>query len=215
METEEIARFSVSIPKSLLDEFDKWLRSHGMVNRSEALRQVMRSFIAQSKWEFQEGMVCGTVTIIYDHHRHDIGDYEHTAQIRRHNSLHDARPYRPLELPRGNHTVGRNRHDKKISGRSELLKGHKGNKDFYGKHINYNRRTGCKAILSVDLFYYKLPMVATITALIVCSLFSASSKTLDWADSKTSSVTSLPLTAGKQCKNMASLSARSIKVLFT
>jgi len=71
METEEIARFSVSIPKSLLDEFDKWLSSHGMVNRSEALRQVMRSFIAQSKWEFQEGMVCGTVTIIYDHHRHD------------------------------------------------------------------------------------------------------------------------------------------------
>lgn len=67
---EEVVRFSVSMPKSLLDEFDKWLRSHGMANRSEALRQIMRSFIAQSKWESQEGMVCGTVTIIYDHHRH-------------------------------------------------------------------------------------------------------------------------------------------------
>ncbi|WP_286974669.1 nickel-responsive transcriptional regulator NikR [Acetomicrobium sp. UBA5826] len=68
---EELVRFSISIPKSLLDEFERWLHNHGMVNRSEALRQMMRSFIAQSKWESQEGIVSGTVTVIYDHHRHD------------------------------------------------------------------------------------------------------------------------------------------------
>jgi hypothetical protein len=36
------------------------------------------------------------------------------------------------------------------------------------------------------------PRVATITALIVCKRFSASSKTMECFDSKTSSVTSIP-----------------------
>lgn len=36
------------------------------------------------------------------------------------------------------------------------------------------------------------PRVATITAFIVCILFSASSKTIEFSDSKTSSVTSIP-----------------------
>ena len=36
------------------------------------------------------------------------------------------------------------------------------------------------------------PSVATITALMVCMRFSAWSKTIDWGDSNTSSVTSSP-----------------------
>jgi len=52
--------------------------------------------------------------------------------------------------------------------------------------------------------YQTFPIVATITAFIVWSLFSASSKTFDCFDSKTSSVTSLPFTAGRQCKKIVS-----------
>ncbi|MDI3532451.1 MAG: CopG family transcriptional regulator, nickel-responsive regulator [Synergistaceae bacterium] len=68
---EELVRFSVSVPEQLLEEFDRWLSRSGMHNRSEAVRQVMRSFIAQSQWEERSGEVFGTVTIIYDHHRND------------------------------------------------------------------------------------------------------------------------------------------------
>lgn len=58
--------------------------------------------------------------------------------------------------------------------------------------------------LPFDLFdlLYEFPIVATMTALIVCRRFSASSKTLEAGDSNTSSVTSLFLTAGRQCKKM-------------
>lgn len=44
--------------------------------------------------------------------------------------------------------------------------------------------------------------VATITAFMVCIRFSASSKTTEALLSKTSSVTSLPFTAGRQCMKM-------------
>jgi len=49
---------------------------------------------------------------------------------------------------------------------------------------------------------YSSPSVATITALMVCMRFSASSNTTLCCDSKTSSVTSFPLTAGRQCMKM-------------
>ena len=51
---------------------------------------------------------------------------------------------------------------------------------------------------------YWLPIVATMTAFMVCMRFSASSKTFEKGASKTSSVTSHPFTAGRQCRNMAS-----------
>lgn len=68
---EKLARFSVSIPTPLLEDFDRWIEQRGLPNRSDALRQLIRQFIGQSQWEEGEGMVWGSVTLYYDHHSHD------------------------------------------------------------------------------------------------------------------------------------------------
>jgi CopG family nickel-responsive transcriptional regulator len=68
---ERLARFSVSLPESLLEEFDVHVEATGHKNRSEALRHLIRDFIAESCWECGTESVYGTITITYDHHSHD------------------------------------------------------------------------------------------------------------------------------------------------
>jgi len=68
---EKLTRFSVSLPKSLLEEFDARIETTGHKTRSEALRYLIRGFIAESCWEGDTESVYGTITITYDHHSHD------------------------------------------------------------------------------------------------------------------------------------------------
>ena len=66
--SEKFQRFSVSLPKNLLEEFDKILKSLGMT-RSDAIRKAMRDFITRNKWESspKEGVVVGSIALILDH----------------------------------------------------------------------------------------------------------------------------------------------------
>ena len=59
---EEMVRFSVSMPESLAREFDRWLNEKKLKNRSDAIRQIIRSHIGRTMWELQEGEVYGTFT---------------------------------------------------------------------------------------------------------------------------------------------------------
>ncbi|MDO9507755.1 MAG: nickel-responsive transcriptional regulator NikR [Thermovirgaceae bacterium] len=68
---EKLARFSVSLPATLLDKFDVWIEMRGHKTRSDALRQLIRRFISESCWEDGEQTIFGTVTLTYDHHSHD------------------------------------------------------------------------------------------------------------------------------------------------
>lgn len=68
---ERLARFGVSLPESLLEEFDSRIESAGYKKRSDALRNLIRDYIAESVWEKGTESVYGTVTITYDHHSHD------------------------------------------------------------------------------------------------------------------------------------------------
>ena len=83
--TEQLARFSVTVPPDLLSEFDSHLAQSGRSNRSDALRLLMRSFVTEARWQDSAGEVYGTVTLMYDHHspclsreltglQHDYGD---------------------------------------------------------------------------------------------------------------------------------------------
>ncbi|MBR1672089.1 MAG: nickel-responsive transcriptional regulator NikR [Fretibacterium sp.] len=71
---EKLARFSITMPDSLLQEFDRRARDGGKTNRSEAFRILMRRYIAEEQWRTaaeagqKEGEVYGTVTLVYDHH---------------------------------------------------------------------------------------------------------------------------------------------------
>ncbi|MFX1295970.1 MAG: nickel-responsive transcriptional regulator NikR [Promethearchaeota archaeon] len=66
--SEKFQRFSVSLPKNLLEEFDSVIKSLGMT-RSDAIRKIMREYITRYKSEKtpEEGFVLGSITLILDH----------------------------------------------------------------------------------------------------------------------------------------------------
>lgn len=68
---DRLARFSVSLPASLLKKFDAWIDASGHKTRSDALRQLIRRFISESCWEAGGQTVFGAVTLTYEHHSHD------------------------------------------------------------------------------------------------------------------------------------------------
>jgi CopG family nickel-responsive transcriptional regulator len=82
----ELVRLGVSINSDLLDRFDKVIDEKGYVNRSEAIRDLIRNYITQSEWESDEETV-GVITIVYDHHIREIMDkltdlqHDHSAMI--------------------------------------------------------------------------------------------------------------------------------------
>ena len=64
---EEIVRFGVSMEKSLLDEFDKLITSQHYVNRSEAIRDLIRKELNQAYVQ-SKAEVIGILCYIYNHH---------------------------------------------------------------------------------------------------------------------------------------------------
>ncbi len=72
---EGVARIGVSLPKNLLDEFDSIIKTRGYSSRSEAIRDAIRSYIAEYKWlEREKGEIIGVVNVMYDHHFKGISD---------------------------------------------------------------------------------------------------------------------------------------------
>lgn len=69
-----LARFGVSMEEPLLERFDDLIEAKGYVNRSEALRDLIRAALVEEQWEAGEGEVAGTVTLVYDHHASDLSE---------------------------------------------------------------------------------------------------------------------------------------------
>lgn len=67
----KLARFGVSLDEELLEPFDCWLRGKGYATRSEAIRDLIRSALQEARWG-KSGMGGGTLTLVYDHHKHDL-----------------------------------------------------------------------------------------------------------------------------------------------
>ena len=64
-------RFGISLPKDLLDKFDKLITEKNYTNRSEAFRDLIRQELVKKEWKEGED-VAGTITIIYDHHQREL-----------------------------------------------------------------------------------------------------------------------------------------------
>jgi CopG family nickel-responsive transcriptional regulator len=83
----ELVRFGISIPGPLLESFDALLEGAGYANRSEAIRDLIRSRLVDAEWEGGTGEMIGTLTLVYDHHVHELGDaltgiqHQHHAAI--------------------------------------------------------------------------------------------------------------------------------------
>ncbi|MEE8637474.1 MAG: nickel-responsive transcriptional regulator NikR [Candidatus Margulisiibacteriota bacterium] len=74
MSDQKVTRFGVSMDPELLDKFDKLISQKGYANRSEAVRDLVRDHLVEKEWEKGKGEVVGTVTLVYDHHVHDLSD---------------------------------------------------------------------------------------------------------------------------------------------
>jgi CopG family nickel-responsive transcriptional regulator len=61
-----VTRFSVSLPPSLVKDFDASWKNMGYENRSKAVHDAFRTFISEYKWTREEGAeIGGTITLLY------------------------------------------------------------------------------------------------------------------------------------------------------
>lgn len=70
----ETVRFGISIDDKLLKSFDRLIEEKGYLNRSEAIRDLIRASLVELKWECGEEETVGTVTLVYNHHVRDLSD---------------------------------------------------------------------------------------------------------------------------------------------
>jgi len=69
----EKERVSLSISKDLVREFDELSKSIGHPNRSKAVSEAMREFLANKRWDLTEkGTVPGVILVTYDHHSRGV-----------------------------------------------------------------------------------------------------------------------------------------------
>lgn len=83
----EIVRFGISADSRLLDRFDASIADKGYVNRSEAIRDLIRNSLVEDEWEAGEGEAVGTVTLVYDHHATDLADKLNEHQHSHHEAI--------------------------------------------------------------------------------------------------------------------------------
>ena len=67
-------RFGISLDEKLLANFDQLIEQKSYVNRSEAIRDLIRSALVDERLGSGEQNAVGTVTLIYDHHVRDLSD---------------------------------------------------------------------------------------------------------------------------------------------
>ena len=85
--TMTVQRVGVSLEPELLEQFDRVITQKGYVNRSEAIRDLVRDCIADAALQRESGDVMGTLTIIYDHDESDVTnkllhlEHGHLAEI--------------------------------------------------------------------------------------------------------------------------------------
>ncbi len=55
-------------------DFDEKIREKSYPNRSEAIRDMIRDFLAREKWRTSREKVYGSLTLVYDHKKRGISD---------------------------------------------------------------------------------------------------------------------------------------------
>lgn len=77
-----LTRFGISIDSQLLSRFDRLIQEKGYLNRSEAIRDLIRNALVEEEWREEDGETVGTITLVYDHHTRDLADklteHQHT-----------------------------------------------------------------------------------------------------------------------------------------
>ncbi len=82
----ELMRLSFSLEKRLYLKLESLVRKAGYTNRSEFIRDMVRSRLVEEDWESDEEALA-TVTIIYDHHARELSRRLVTLQHKRHRDV--------------------------------------------------------------------------------------------------------------------------------
>ena len=86
----DLSRFGISIDQRLLEQFDELITRKGYVNRSEAIRDLIRNDLVEDSWQTGDSETVGTVTLVYDHHTRDLSDKLTEHQHSHHDSIVSA-----------------------------------------------------------------------------------------------------------------------------
>ena len=86
----DLARFGISIDERLLKRFDQLITDKGYVNRSEAIRDLIRNALVEEQWARGDEETVGTVTLVYDHHTRDLSDKLTEQQHSHHQAIVSA-----------------------------------------------------------------------------------------------------------------------------
>jgi CopG family nickel-responsive transcriptional regulator len=69
---DKVARFSISLPESLLDELDAMVASRGFQSRSQAVAALARDGLVDFASSIGTGSVAGTINLVYDYRKKDL-----------------------------------------------------------------------------------------------------------------------------------------------
>ncbi len=87
----ELARIGISIDPALLESFDRLIGDKGYVNRSEAIRDMIRDALVEDQIKRQDDApTVGTVTLVYNHHTRDLADKLTEHQHSHHDAIISA-----------------------------------------------------------------------------------------------------------------------------
>ncbi len=70
----QTVRFGISLDEKLLQSFDQLIEQKSYMNRSEAIRDLIRASLVEERCGAEEQEAVGTVTLVYNHHVRDLAD---------------------------------------------------------------------------------------------------------------------------------------------
>ena len=96
-------RFGISLDEKLLENFDRLIGEKSYMNRSEAIRDLIRGSLVEHATAADDAEVVGTVTLVYNHHVRDLSDrlteHQHSHHDRIVSALHvHLDPHNCLEV---------------------------------------------------------------------------------------------------------------------
>jgi CopG family nickel-responsive transcriptional regulator len=87
-----LKRFGISLDSALLKSFDSLNKKKGYKNRSEAIRDLIRSSLVRKEWEQGNRETVGSITIVYSHETRELADtlidIQHNAHASVISSMH-------------------------------------------------------------------------------------------------------------------------------
>jgi len=85
-------RFGISLDEKLLLNFDHLIEQKNYMNRSEAIRDLIRASLVEERLDSEDQEAVGTVTLVYNHHVRDLSDklteHQHSHHDQIISSLH-------------------------------------------------------------------------------------------------------------------------------